>query len=65
MGVLMNHGISFRELCYHTIQKLLSKEYGHSGKPHRMDYLGIGMFASIWNFRAALYNFKNAYKTWM
>jgi len=63
---LNNYGLSFSEIVYGRIQKVLAGETGkHSGSPWRMDVLGIKMFTAIWNFRAALHNFNHVYQDWI
>jgi len=34
-------------------------------KPLRQNLKGLHMFTSLWNFRAGLYQFNNAYDTWL
>lgn len=66
MIVLDNHGLSFSEIVYNRIQKTINGSTGsHSRKPYRMDVLGIRMFAAMWNFRAGLKAFNDAYDTWV
>lgn len=60
MVPLTNHGVSFKEFITHGLQKI----YEGQGKPHRMDVLGVKMFASLWNFRAALKQFNDILSTW-
>ncbi len=62
MVVLNNHGLSFRELVYNNIEEEVAKESGStSRKLWRKDVLGIRMFSAMWNWRAALKNFRQAY----
>lgn len=59
MVLLDNHGLSFSELVHN---KLINEVGG--GKPWRMDVLGVRMFAAMWNFRAAIINYKKALEQW-
>jgi hypothetical protein len=34
-------------------------------KPLRQNLKGLHMFTSLWNFRAGLFQFNNAYDTWL
>ena len=60
MVPLINHGVHFMEFVNHGIQKM----YEGQGKPHRMNVLGAKMFASLWNFRAGVKQFKKVLEDW-
>lgn len=62
MAVLGNYGLSFSQLMdpetFDTTLKNTDR------KPLRQNLKGVHMFTSMWNFRAALGQFRDAYDTW-
>ena len=62
MAVLGNYGLSFSQLMdpetFDTTLKSTDR------KPLRQNLKGVHMFTSMWNFRAALGQFRDAYDTW-
>jgi hypothetical protein len=62
MAVLGNYGLSFSQLMNPEIFTTTLKD--DDSKPLRQNLKGIHMFTSMWNFRAALGQFRDAYGTW-
>nr|DAF63667.1 MAG TPA: Helicase [Podoviridae sp. ctz6O13] len=63
MIVLNNYGLSFSQL---NNPKYLNafKQQEEDRKPLRQNFTGLRMFASLWNARAALLKFNEAYAEW-
>lgn len=66
MVVLNNKGVSFNSLKFNRYKRMYEVSEGSVSRMHPFNdkYMGIGMFISLWNFRANLIQFNNAYKTW-
>lgn len=63
MLILDNYGMNFSQFIDPKFIK--SFQYGsEERKPFRQNYTGIRMFTSLWNWRAGLIAFTNAYDTW-
>lgn len=62
MAVLGNYGLSFSQLMNPEVFTTTLKD--DDRKPLRQNLKGIHMFTSMWNFRAALGQFRDAYSTW-
>lgn len=64
MLVLDNYGMNFSQF----IDPKFIKGFQHGDeerKPYRQNYTGIRMFTSLWNWRASLIKFNNAYDEWV
>ena len=62
MAVLGNYGLSFSQLMDPETFETTLKDTDR--KPLRQNLKGVHMFTSMWNFRAALGQFRDAYDTW-
>lgn len=63
MIVLDNYGMSFSQLNDPKYIKAF-QQGNEERKPFRQNFTGIRMFTSMWNTRASLIKFLNAYNTW-
>lgn len=63
MILLDNYGMSFSQLNDSEYIKAF-QQGNEERKPFRQNFTGIRMFTSMWNTRASLIKFLNAYKTW-
>lgn len=59
---LDNYGLTFQQLCDASYIKNFMAE--GERKPFRQNFTGIRMFTSLWNARAALIKFTDAYSRW-
>ena len=66
MVVLNNKGVSFNSLKFNRYQRIYETTNGSIKRMHPFNdkYMGIGMFISLWNFRANLIQFTEAYEVW-
>ena len=63
MLVLDNYGMRFSQFIDRNFIKHF--QYGDEQRtPFRQNYVGIRMFTSMWNWRAGLINFTEAYDAW-
>lgn len=59
---LDNYGLTFQQLCDNSYIKNFMAE--GERKPFRQNFTGIRMFTSLWNARASLIKFTDAYSRW-
>lgn len=66
LQVLTNEGVSFRSLYSRSYADLYKSKMGDKEFtfPIDLQYMGVKMYTSVWNFRANLENFLKKYNDW-